>query len=501
MSSRVDSRRVFQNAAVAVLGLLASGLALLLLYRFLLRVLGVELVGVWALVLAASAIAHVANLGFADSIVTFIARALVRGDQAAAAAFVETAAISQAIFFAAALSLGYPVIVELVRAFLPDYLLESAYSVLPFAAASLWFSVVGEVLLRSLDGCQRTRLRSTVEGGFALGGVALAFMFVHIWGFSGLAYAQLAQSALLMIAAWTLVTRLLPQLPAFPYRWRRTRMIQLMRYGLPFQASTVANMFFDPGTKWLLGVFGGASVVGYYEMAARLVGRLRDMLVVGSQVLIPAVAELHEVDSKRLGLAYAKAFRVACFAALTFYSTALISLPFLSEFMIGHYEEGFVNFAMILLASAFAVSLMAPAYFFYLGAGILRWTTLASLSIAVINMALGALLGAAWSAMGVVAAQAFAFIAGSSLVVVRFHSEHEISWASLRLSEHCWLAAACLTGVAASLSGYFYWRTLLGAPAAFALMIGTFLLVVLPAVWLHPIRPLLQSWLPRRLGA
>ena len=52
------------------------GISLFILYRFLLRSIGIERMGVWSVVLATTSVANVANLGISASVVRFVAKYL-----------------------------------------------------------------------------------------------------------------------------------------------------------------------------------------------------------------------------------------------------------------------------------------------------------------------------------------------------------------------------------------------------------------------------------------
>ena len=67
---------------------------LFFLYRFLIRSVGVERLGVWSLVLAATSIVTLANQGFSTSIVKFVAKYAVRENGEDVSALMQTALVS-----------------------------------------------------------------------------------------------------------------------------------------------------------------------------------------------------------------------------------------------------------------------------------------------------------------------------------------------------------------------------------------------------------------------
>ena len=281
----MQTRRIFKNARMAVLQVLVTGLTLFFLYRFLLEALGVELLGVWSLVLATSSIVHIGNLGLSGSVVKFVAKYVARHEMVVAAEVIETAAITLGGVFLVLLVIAYPVLSKLLEVGLPTENLGDAMLLLPFALVSLWLAVITGTFQSGLDGCQRIDLRSilAIVGGIL--NLIFAVVFVQAYGFIGLGYAQVLQAVLILISSWFVLRGELRDLPLFPCRWRRSLFLEMLHYGINFQISSIAIMLYEPVTKWLMSYFGGLAMTGYYEMASRMVAQFRAIPVAANQVL------------------------------------------------------------------------------------------------------------------------------------------------------------------------------------------------------------------------
>ncbi len=73
-------RRVLTNAAMATGQAVIVGIALFVLFRFLLGTIGIEKVGIWSLVLAVTNVTRISELGFADSVFNLFLAILPRGN-------------------------------------------------------------------------------------------------------------------------------------------------------------------------------------------------------------------------------------------------------------------------------------------------------------------------------------------------------------------------------------------------------------------------------------
>ena len=95
--SDVERRRLLPNAALAALQALVTGFILLLLYKYLLTVIGIQEVGLWSLVLGATSVANVGQLGLSGSALRFVSKHLAHDAPKRAAEALQTAVLSVAV--------------------------------------------------------------------------------------------------------------------------------------------------------------------------------------------------------------------------------------------------------------------------------------------------------------------------------------------------------------------------------------------------------------------
>lgn len=484
---------VTRNAGMAVIQTLVSGGALFLLYRYLLREIGSDQVGVWAIVLATASASRISEMGFAGSAVKFTAQYIARGESDRAAEIIQTTVITIGLMLAGMLAIGYPVILLLMAKIVPAGHLRAAYAILPYALVSVWIGAVAGVFSAGLEGCQRVDLRAWVSMVSTVVFLGLTWQFVPNYGLTGLAWAQIGQGVAMLAGNRLLLQRELPVLPLFSCVWRYKLFREMLRYGANFQVTSIFAMLFEPATKALMANFGGLSLTAYYEMANRMVLQGRSLLVAANQVVVPAIAAQHEREPETIRHMYRESYRMVFFLALPLYAGITAVAPLVSELWIGHYEPAFVRYTILLAAGFWLNTLAGPAYFINLGTGMLRWNTVSHVFIGILNGILGYVFGLLWGGDGVVLGYVLALVTGSCLVIFGYHHDQHVPVEELLPCESRKLFLTCGAGL---LSGWILFE-LLELPAGYHAKSGLSLmlsiLIIAPVCWIHPLRIRLRN--------
>jgi len=162
--------------------------------------------------------------------------------------------------------------------------------------------------------------------------------------------------------------------------------------------------------------------------------------------------------------------------------------PLASELWIGHYEQSFVGYAILLSAGFWLNNLIGPAYFVNLGTGMLRWNTLSHITIGILNMVLGYLLGVAFGGGGVVLGYVLALVIGSSLVVLGYHRDHHIPLAALFPPENKLLFFSCCVGLLMGWVAFHFLEVPKVSLEKAGLSLAICIIAIAPAFWMHPLR-------------
>ncbi len=414
-------RRIFWNTALSGVQVVVNGIAMIVLYRLVYGWLGSALGGVWGLVLAWTSAAGVASLGLAGGVTRFVALYDTRGDAPQAARMVETAMLTVGLVLLPTLALAWPLVGWLLaRIYGGDAaLLAAALDVLPYALASFWLTSIALVALSGIDGLQRVAVRNVLVMAGAISLLALALWRVPRAGLVGLAQAQVGQNALLLIAAWTVLGRLMPARRRLLLRWRWADLREMLGYGAGVQAISASYMLFEPVTKGLIAAYNPGAVF-FFDMAHKLVSQVRAVVATAHAALVPTLTAWHETDAARTRRFYADSCRAMLLIVAVGWPVLAGAGPYVSALWLGTYEP-FFAFSLATLATGWMLNLLVnPAYYDNMGSGGLAPNVVGHVLIGVLNAGLGWLGGWWLGPEGVVVAFVVALLAGSGYILWQY---------------------------------------------------------------------------------
>ncbi len=419
----VNSRRdrLMPNAVAGTLQTVATGLILVLLYRFLIEHLGAEVFGEWSLMLSIFGSAHIMNLGLAGSGLKLTTEALAESNFSSARKYTRWSILGTALLTVPGIAVAAfiaPSLMKIVVAGSPLFDL----GVLGAVGAAIWLGAILQSLRSAVDSLERVDLRQLTVGTQALIFMLLCWALVPPFGFHGLVAAFLFASATAAIIVATILYRLWRHIPqGESVRPQAFRLLNMVRYGIPFNLTNIASLLCDPLTKYLLGVFGSLGAVAWYEMASRVVILLRGLLVSAMEALVPYVAKMNTAAAGDIVAKYKPVLKMSLVVSGPLFTALIAAAPFISWILIGAENTQFIVFLQLLSIAWFINTLSAPAYFFALGLGRQRWNLIAQVLTAVFNIALSSALGLMWGAFGVVLGFSLAVSAGSILQMTGFH--------------------------------------------------------------------------------
>lgn len=494
---------IVHNALTSVIQIIVSSVTLIVLYRILIKYIGIEQFGVWSLVLATTSMAQLASMGMTGGIVKYVAKYRAVEDSNKLALLLETATTSVAFIFIVILLVVYPCARQYLKYALQGDLFQSALSILPHALIAYWIAMLTSIFQAGLYGCQLITYRNYLLIAESVTFLAICYFVVGPYGLVGLAYARVIQNLISMVASLLILKRHIGILPLFPCRWDRDIFREVIGYSMNFQIISVLAILCDPVTKGFLSRFGSPSMVGYYEMANRLVQQVRSLIVNSNQVLVPAFAQLKELEPEKIRTVYLKSYQLLFFISLPVFSTLIISAPLISELWIGKNESTFIASMIILSLGWFFNTLCVPAYFAGLGTGDMRWNVISHAVMATINLGLGLIVGKRFGGMGVIAGWAVALSVGGIILNISFQKLNRLSTKEFLPSNSRWLTASCFSGI---LISYLMFRTASGIFSPIMIggvMIACFAGILAVPIWIHPMRKELTEWLSglRRKGA
>jgi O-antigen/teichoic acid export membrane protein len=427
----MNKSKITFNAISAVFQVAIVGIVYLILYKFILSQIGVKLLGVWSLIIATTSVASIANFGISSSIVKFVSTYNAKKREDLIAKLIFTSLIFIITTYTLISITIYILGTSLLHFFIEEDYINIALTILPFSLISLIINASSGVFNSAIDGIQKNYIKSYIIIFSSIVLLILSILFTPKFGLLGLVYAQIFQSIFVLISTVFFLKKQSNSFINLRWNWDTILFKEIFSYGSKVQAASALEMTFEPVTKFLLSKYGGLNMVGYYEMASRLVVQLRGLIVSANQVIIPVIAESKEINPDDIKTLYKKTFSIVLYVNIILTTCIVIMTPIISLTWIGHYENVFVLFLIICSASTFLNISSGPAYFNYMGEGRLNWIVISILISFMINVFLGNFLGLKFGGIGVVIAFNLSLAIHAILLIGSYHKTKRIKMLSL----------------------------------------------------------------------
>ncbi len=495
----VNKKQIINNAGISVLQTVVSSVSMFVAYRYLLVWLGVDQLGIWSLVLASTSIYQIVNFGLSGSVIKYVAQYIARVEYENVSKVIQTATVSVTVVITVMLGLTFPVLQMILRKIVPADSLGLALDILPWAAAALMLLLISGVFQAGLDGCGRVDLRNWVIMGGALLHLILVLVLVPAFGLQGAAYAKVAQNGMVLLVAFFILRSRLPFLPRGIFRWNKQTFKEIIGYGSSFQAVAIFYTLYDPVTKGLLTRLGSLSLVGYYEMANKLIVLSNSLIVTANQVLIPTFAALKERAPEKVKPLYDVSYRLILYLSIPIYTLTLLYLPMISNIWIGKIERPFILFGSLLCIGYLLDNIIAPARTVYMGLGSLGWNVLGRGITALLNFILGYMLGVLYGGTGVVVGWVFGLSLGCIIILLSYYIKYNIPLKAILPRESAIFFILFSVSIVYNLiiTGEKYNALLYINISLIITVIVSIIVVILTLV--HPMRAQLLQWARMRL--
>jgi O-antigen/teichoic acid export membrane protein len=414
-----------RNAAFSLAQSLVVTIAFLFVYRILLSEVGPERVGVWSVMLSATALLRIGDVSGAGALARFVAIAIAHGDKRRAKSYIHTtSATSLALngFFGVAVVFLAPSILPRIFA---EPLVAEGNVIAPFIALTMITSSLGSGVCSALDGCQRADQRAIVVAVSASLSALFAAALIPSFGLVGFAVSQVLQQALSFVLGWLALRRALPNIGWGPVGWNHATFIETLPYSAKLQAVSAANAFVEPVAKFALNATGGPGIVTFYDLASRIVIQLRALVIAGATPLVPVFAAGSARDAPRLAVVLERSTRALTLAAFATALASLLVTPPVALLVLGGWEPTVLKMNVALTLGWSLNILSAAHYLAAQGRGIVLWNFAGTAAIALCTTAswllLPAALGPSRVIFGIVVGLAFSamFVVGGNGIALQ----------------------------------------------------------------------------------
>lgn len=420
---------ITRNASWVVVQVLTSTAVLFGTYFVLVRTVGIDQIGLLALISTLSLAARVSELGLTGAITRFVPEYLAVGRRDQAAETIITSATILAFVTAAgALMAGFALYTS-VSLFVEINLMNEARALLLPTLFSLWLNLVANCIVMSLDGIHRADKRAQIAVVASIVfGVAVTLLVQQIGVFS-VPVAQTLQACVTLLLALSILKSELPEI--ISARPSVSCLKRIWSVGAQIQAITLLVLAYDPLTKLLVNHYGGLTAVGMFDLANRIINQIRSVIVGANQVMVPHYAMLNKADPARLIKTVSLNSRLLIAAASVAFSISGSFLPLISKLWLGHISIEFMRAALILMTGSFAACLNTAVYFVNLGGRSISSNVLCWTIIIISNLIGGLIFGELFSVIGVFISISVSLMLGTFVLIHAYLRSTKQSWSSL----------------------------------------------------------------------
>lgn len=378
------NRQIFINSIISVIQVVSVGLISFYLYRYIIQHVGIEVFGLWSMVLAFTLLGSIGNFGFGNSILKFTAELSSSSD------FSTIKKILNASFiFVALVLLGFCFLLNVIGYICLPLFIEANWvslskKLLPLLLASLYFNTLSNTVFAAAEGLNKSYIKSLSSLFASIVYLCLTIILIPKYGILGVAYAQLAQYLLLIALSIAAMYIIIPNYSIFYFDWDKNLMQKVIHYGFNFQFLNILQMLYDPITKIFISKYGNLSLVGYFELASKITQIVRSIVISALQTIIPKLSKL-SFENKNLTETIKKVFNISYLLAFCTLFIVILSHSAISVIWLKKIDYIFILNNITLGISWFINLLCSPAYFVFTGTGELRPNITSHLIIALLN--------------------------------------------------------------------------------------------------------------------
>lgn len=290
----------FRNVVANWGAFIYGGIVSFCLAPVVVRELGDSRYGVWILLGTLVGYLGIIDFGVRGAVMRYVANlhAAARHDEAGRVASAGLVLFGLLGIIAITVACGLAYAVEHVFS-IPDHLARRAELVLIIGGVNIAVSLLSGVFGGVIAALQRFDVISVVEVAIeTVRACLIVFALSAGYGMVGLATVQLSMSLARGIVSAVLMRRLYPQLHIGPRSWDRSHVRQLVGfsfYSTLLQVSSLVVLEFD---AVIISAFLPIAMVGYFAIAANLVGYARTLVSAAAQTLTPRVSALEGTDDQ-----------------------------------------------------------------------------------------------------------------------------------------------------------------------------------------------------------
>jgi O-antigen/teichoic acid export membrane protein len=329
------SKQVLKNSLYNAIGFIWSSAVLVFLVTYILAKLGPELYGLWSLGLILNSYFGLFDFGFGATLVKFVAEYKAKEDVAGISRAITNALLFYLVVDTALISTFFfvPTIVRFLS--IPASLQDVAVFVGRIAIASFLVSnTFANLFVGLFNGFQRMDVTNRINMAMGIPRVIGTIIVIESgFGLRGVVVNDLLVVILTILIMAVSAKKMFRGVFIHPSHASWPEFKKLFRFGGLLQVSVLSSLVNFHFDKLLLSKFIGLTSLTFYDIGARVVGKIRGFPLVIATSLLPAFSSLSVSNEiERVRTAYIRssklmlAFLIPIFGGLFVIASVLIRL-------------------------------------------------------------------------------------------------------------------------------------------------------------------------------
>ncbi len=355
------SQKVFRNTFCNIIGRIWSIVVTLLLTPYIIKHIGVERFGVWALVGVITGYFGLLDFGFNLSFIKYIAEFYAKKEYYKINEVINNGFIFYFIFTILIFVILLFILNPILRIFkIPPFLINETFLVVLIGIAIFGLSNALSPFLAVQIGLQRMDINNIIAIAVSIPNILGTVYFLEKgYGLIGLMVNNFIIFVILNIANFVVARKLLPGLVFNPFAFSGSMFKRLFKFGSRVQITKFSGVVASQTDKLLIAYFISIAVVTFYQLGANVVSFAVSIVSLLTSALMPAFSEI-EASGKREKLieSYTHCTKYLTFFTAPLFVFIIISAAEIMNVWMGAYYER-SSLIIQILSAAFLINTIA----------------------------------------------------------------------------------------------------------------------------------------------
>jgi len=427
---RTISQKIIRNTIFNTIGRFWGILVSLFLTPYIVKHLGIERYGIWAVVGVLTGYFGLLDFGVGTSFVKYISEFYTKKEYKKINQVVNTGLVFYSAVAILAIALGFFFINPLLNLFkVPSNLYNEAVFVffvgIILVSVSNALSPFGAIQ----DGLQRIDISSKVAMAISIPNiVGIIFFLESGYGLPGLMVNNAIILAISSIVSIIMAFKILPELKFNPALFSKKMFKKLFSFGYRLQIARVSSMVSVHIDKLLISYFLSIGLVTFYQLGSSIIEQTKSIMLLFLTALMPAFSEIDaRGDRKKLVEGYIKGTKYLALISVPLFTFVIISAPqIMTVWMGGGYEKSVWIIQILGIGWLFAI-LSGVRSVVVQAIGKPEIEMKAGLVAAILNIPLSIIFIIYFGFMGVALGTAISLFFSAAYGFIRLHKEIHIS--------------------------------------------------------------------------